>query len=156
MNAEFFATPRETEVHMVDRFQGGQRVRSRKTGEVGTVVVRETPPPGVQPITGVESYTVERDGGQKEPMVHPDELEDFTGKSAAAGQKNEPEGHYRTIDGNKFWCEPKKSSGIQDPTRRTYTDPDGNEYWCIPEDEIPTGRRYTSEGPKPPYPQSGD
>jgi len=70
-------------------------------------------------------------------------------------EKKGPKGHRRQIDGIDFWCEPKKTSGVQDPTRRTYTDEDGNEYWCIPNREAPPGRRYDSKGPIPPYPQTG-
>ena len=116
---------------MGDRFKAGQRVRSRKTEEVGTVIGRESPPEGVQPITGTESYTVQWDAGPKEPLVHPDELVLIEGGQGG----NEPKGHYRTIGKNRFWCEPKKTSGVQD--------------------EVPPGRRYDSKGPKPPHPQPG-
>lgn len=136
---------------MGDRFQAGNRIRSRKTGEAGTIMGGETPPEGVQPVTFTESYTVQWDDGRKETLVHPDELSLLEETQEA----KEPKGHYRTIGKNRFWCEPKKTSGIQDPTRRTFTDDDDNEYWCIPEDEVSSGRRYTSEGPKPPYPQPG-
>src|SRR4051794_30419902 len=103
---------------MSDRFEAGQRIRSRKTGGIGTVVGRDAHPEGVQPVTGTESYTVQWDAGQNEPLVHPDEL-----VLVQAGQGgNGPKGHYRTIGKNKFWCEPKKTSGIQDPTRPTFTD----------------------------------
>lgn len=74
---------------------------------------------------------------------------------AGGGARQRPQGHRRQIDGIDFWCQPKESSGVQDPTRRTYTDEEGNEYWCIPYEETRPGRRYDSSGPIPPYPQAG-
>ena len=83
-------------------------------------------------------------------MSHkPENLDD------GAGAKKRPQGHRREIDGIDFWCEPKETSGVQDPTRRTYTDEDGNEYWCIPHEETRPGRRYNDKGPIPPYPEMG-